>query len=489
MPRSAPAAKDRRCTLHDYCDCTLLKRGSVQLRDYITLLRRSWLLIVACAAIGASAGAIIALSTPTMYRASTQLWISVSNTGAASDLAQSTSFARQAVTSYVQVVPTALVLDPVITELSLDLDSQGLASYVKASSSLNSRVITIEVANQDPSEAAQITNAVATSFAAVVETELERPAVDANDSKVRAEILSAANVPTSPSSPNTPLNIILGTLAGLAIGIIASLLRVVLDTRVHTLTDVEDTVDAPILGGIAFDPDAANRPLIVQAEPRDPRSEAFRRLRTNLQYIDFNSDVPSVVITSAAPSEGKSTTAANLALALAASGVRVALVDADLRKPRVADTFGIEGGVGLTDVLVGRVRLSEAIQPWNLGKLFLLPSGTLPPNPAEVLGSAAMSRTLAELRAAFDYIVLDAPPLLAVTDAAVLARLTSGAILVAASGRTRKPQLEGAAKALSSADARLLGVVMTKLPTRGPDSYGYGEYTYASTHPQAGGRN
>lgn len=452
------------------------------LRDYITLLRRSWLVIVACTIVGGSLGAISALTTPTTYHASTQLWISVSNTGAASDLAQSTNFARQAVASYVQVIPTAIVLDPVISELGLNGDSQQLASHVSATAPTDSRVITVAVSQREPSEAAQIANAIASSFASAVADELERPVGNATESKVRVEVLTPATVPTSPASPGLALDVALGVLIGLVLGIAIAVLRVVLDTRVHTIDDVEGMIDAPILGGIAFDPDAADRPLIVQAEPRDPRSEAFRRLRTNLQFIDFEGNVPAIVVTSAAPAEGKSTTAANLALALAASGARVALIDADLRKPRVADTFGIEGAIGLSDVLVGRVRLSDALQPWSLGKLFLLASGTLPPNPAEALGSAAMSRTLEELRAAFDYIVLDAPPLLAVTDAAVLTRLASGAVLVAASGSTRKPQLSSAVKALTSADARLLGVVLTKLPTRGPDSYGYGEYTYASTH-------
>jgi len=162
--------------------------------------------------------------------------------------------------------------------------------------------------------------------------------------------------------------------------------------------------------------------------------------------------------------------------------MRVALVDADLRKPRVADNFHIEGGVGLSDVLAGRVPLSGAIQPWGRSKLFLLPAGTLPPNPAEILGSRAMWQTLEEMRRAFDYIIIDAPPLLAVTDAAVVSRLTTGAILVAASGSTRKPQLTAAVKTIESADAKLLGVIITKLPTKGPDATAYGQYTYGVMH-------
>lgn len=454
----------------------------MQLRDYVALLRRSWLLVLACTVIGGSVGAAAAFLSPTLYQSSTQLYVSVRNTGAAGDLAQSTAYARQAVTSYVRVIPTAIVLEPVIADLGLDIGPRQLAAQVSATAPLNTQLITLTVTDENPSRAAQLANAIGERFAEAVATELEAPTGAEAEGKVRVENIASAKVPTEPSSPNLRLDLALGLLIGSAVGVGLAALRSVLDTRVHTVADVEAIVDAPILGGIPFDPDSAKRPLVVQAAPRDPRSEAFRRVRTNVQFLNIDSGTPSYVITSSAPAEGKSTTAANLALTIAETGMRVALIDADLRKPRLADNFNIEGGVGLSDVLARRVPLSAAIQPWGRSKLFLLPAGTLPPNPAELLGSMAMWQTLEELRRAFDYIIIDAPPLLAVTDAAVVSRLTTGAILVAASGWTRKPQLAGALKAIESADAKLLGVIITKLPTKGPDSTAYSQYTYGVTH-------
>lgn len=458
----------------------------MQLTDYLAVLRRNWLLIVACTVIGGALGTIAAVLTPMSYQASTSMYVAVRNTGAASDLALSTNYARQAVTSFVQVVPTAVVLDPVISELDLDTSPRQLAEQVKASSPLNTQTITITVTDPDPTHAAQLANAIAQSFATVVATELERPTGGETVGKVRVEVTSPARVPTAPSAPNVPLNITLGVLLGLALGVGVAVLRTVLDTRVHTAEDVEESLDAPILGAIPFDADAAKRPLIVQAAPHEPGSEAFRRVRTNLQFLDLDPGAPVFVVTSAAPAEGKSTTTANIALALAETGARVAMVDGDLRKPRLADNFHIEGGVGLSDVLAGRVELTDALQRWGSGKLFLLPAGTVPPNPAELLGSRAMATVLAELRSVFDFVLVDAPPLLAVTDAAVLARQATGAIFVAASGSTRKPQLENAVKSLAAVDARVLGAILTKVPTKGPDSAGYHAYTYAATH--AGGR-
>lgn len=460
----------------------------MQLTDFLAVLRRSWVALLACTIIGGSLGVAHALTTAARYDATIQLYVSVQGTGAAADLAQSSSFARQAVASYVDVVTTSLVLAPVIEQFDLEVTPRELGRRIAASSPLNSQVIEITVSDESPSRAAQLANAVGESLAVAVATELERPTGSSEESKVGVETLSAATVPTTPSAPNTPLSVALGLIAGLVTGVIVAILRVVLDNRIHTTKDVEGVLERPVVGGIIFDASAAERPLIVHASPRDPRAEAFRRLRTNLDFLALTARdggaTPTFVFTSAGPAEGKSTTTANTALALAETGARVALVDADLRKPRVADLFAVEGGVGLSDVLAGRVPLSSAVQQWGRGHLFLLPAGTLPPNPAELLGSPAMARTLGELGAAFDYVLIDAPPLLAVTDAAVAARSTTGAIMIAASGSTRKNHLESAAKALATADANLLGAVVTKLPTRGPDSYGYGQYTYGVTHAQ-----
>ncbi|MDF2576452.1 MAG: chromosome partitioning protein, partial [Agromyces sp.] len=196
----------------------------------------------------------------------------------------------------------------------------------------------------------------------------------------------------------------------------------------------------------------------------------------------------SYVITSSVPSEGKSTTTINLAIALADAGKRVALLDTDLRKPKVAEYLGIEGGAGLTDVLIGRARLSDVMLPWGNRSLYVLPAGKIPPNPSELLGSKSMRQLLEALERDVDIVLCDAPPLLPVTDAAILANATSGAILVVSAGHTNRHQLSGAVDALNTAGAHIAGVAMTMVPTRGPDSYaygyGYGSYGYGYAQAQ-----
>lgn len=456
----------------------------MELHDYIRILRKNWITILLLTLLGVGAAAAYSLVTTPKYESTTQLYVSVQSQAAATtDLVQGTNFARQIVTSYVDVVGTALVLDPVIDELDLDTTSTALAAQITATAPLNTVLINITATDSDPAMAAAIANAAGNSLADAVQTTLESGAgSDDQASPVQVTVVQPALVPTQPTSPNIPLNLALGALVGLALGVAAAVLRTVLDTRIHTVHDIEQLTDRPLLGGIAFDPDASKRPLLVHADPRSPRAESFRSLRTNLQFLNIDGGPRSFVISSAGPGEGKSTTTVNLALALAETGARVALLDGDLRLPTVATYLGIEGGVGMTDVLIGRVELADALQRWGTQNLFVLPSGPVPPNPSELLGSSAMDNVLAALTEHFDYVLIDAPPLLLVTDAAVLSRKTRGAILAVAAGRTRKAELEGAIRAIETASGAILGVVATMLPTKGPDSYSYGSYTYGYGH-------
>lgn len=452
------------------------------LRDVLAAIRRGWLLVVACMAIGAAAGTALAVLTPTTYKASVELYVAAETNGTPNGLIQGRSYVRQSLESFVDLVSSAVVVDPVIAQLGLSGNDDNVESRLSAENPPSTQTIVITATDAVPSEASQLANAVAESFTTVVEKQLQAPRGTEGVGLLRVETVSPARVPLEPSAPDYRLNLLLGLALGAGAGIILAIIRTIIDTRIHTAASVESILSAPILGGIPFDPDASKRPLIVQESPRDPRSEAFRRARTALQFVNLDGRAPVYVVTSANPGEGKSTTSANLALALAEDGSSVALVDADMRKPRTAQIFGIEGGAGLSTVLAGAAPLSALLQPYGSGRLFVLPAGAQPPNPAELVGSPTMEATLDTLRQAFDYVIVDCPPVLPVTDAAVLARFATGAILVAASGSTRKPQLADAAKALSAADVRLLGVILTKLPTRGPDTYGYGAYTYGMTH-------
>jgi receptor protein-tyrosine kinase len=219
-----------------------------------------------------------------------------------------------------------------------------------------------------------------------------------------------------------------------------------------------------------------------------PRTEAFRLLRTNLQFLDLDSQPRSLVITSAVAGEGKTTTATNLGIALAQAGRKVLLVDGDLRRPRVATMLGLDGAVGLTNVLVGNASIGDAIQVHEPTGLHFLATGAKPPNPTEILQSRLAADLLHTLEDTYDMVLIDAPPLLPVADAAVLSTITDGSLLVTRHGKTTRDQLREAIGRIDHVHGRLFGIVMNMIPRRSARSYYYYYYEDAAPAPR-GGKN
>lgn len=453
----------------------------MELRDYLRILHKYWILITAMTLLGVIAGAGVTVFMTPKYEASTQLYVSVRGEGqGVGDLAQGANVARQSVSTYAAIATTQSVLGPVIEELNLDTSASALASQIKASAPANQSLVKLTVTGADAQQAANIANSLGKSLKTIVENDLEASTVEGNPSLVSLNTVQPAVASSSPFTPRIPLYIAMGALAGLVLGIAIAILKFTLDTRIHSLHDVELVTDVPMLGGITYDSDASKRPLIVKSDPRNPRAESFRTLRTNLQFLTVNDSdqkhAHAFVISSASASEGKTTTAANLSLALAETGSRVLLIDADLRLPAIDKYMGIEGGVGLTDILIGKVEVADVLQRWGRDELYVLPSGKIPPNPSELLGSRAMDELLEVAGEYFDYVIIDSPPILLVTDAAVVGKRTNGVLLVAASASTRKQSLAAALNSLQAAGGVVRGIVMTMLPMKGPDSYAYGAY-------------
>ena len=462
------------------------KADPVELRDYIRILQKSWVLIAVLLFIGIGAAAGYSIVQTPKYSSSAKVFVSTSGGSTVSDLQQGNTFTQQRVKTYADLTTTPIVLLPVINELGLNLSSTELANTITASAPLDTTLIEISVTNVDAALSAEIATAVSENLAKAVNNIETASTTPGAESPVKLTLVQHAEVPQVPVSPNVPLNIALGALLGLALGVGLAVLKEVLDNRIRNERDIELLSDAPILGGIVFDPKATERPLIVHDDPRSPRAESFRTLRTNLQFLDVNRENRSFVITSSIQGEGKSTTVANLAITLADAGARVLLIDADLRRPRLHEYLGLEGAVGLTDLLIGRAEPSDVIQPWGKGDLFVLPAGKIPPNPSELLGSEALVTLLAEFNRAFDIVLFDSAPLLPVTDGAILARLVGGTIVVCAAGKTHKGQLKGALANLANVDTPVSGIVITMLPTKGPDAYGYGRYGYSYGYGDTG---
>lgn len=448
--------------------------AGMDLRDYVRILRHRWLLVAAATVLGVIAAAVpVAFMTPT-YEAHTQLYVSVrSDAGETGDLVQGNSFAKEVVSSYTDIIGTSVVLDPVISELGLNTTVAELRNDVKTSTPDGSVLIDITVADTDPQQAELIAAAISRSLTRAVQNRLEPKRAD-GQSSVSLTTTQEAQTADEPVSPRASLLLPAGLLLGLLCGIGIAVLTAVFDTRVRSARDVRQLTDIPVIGRIPRDSVIANDPLVVRASKHGPTAEAFRALRTNLDFLGVGSRSRIFVITSSSLGEGKSITAVNLSIILAESGLRVALVDCDLRRPKIAEYLGIEGAAGLTDVLVGRAEIADVLQPWGEHGLNALPAGHIPPNPSELLGSQAMDTVLQELDDDFDYVILDAPPTLAVTDSAVVGTKAAGIIMVAAAGSTKKPALDESIRTHQALGARVAGVVVTMLHPKGEDLYSYG---------------
>ncbi len=308
-------------------------------------------------------------------------------------------------------------------------------------------------------------------------------------------IIDRAVVPVSPVKPKKKMNLMLGAVIGLMLGLGLAFVMEYMDTSVRSIEDVEalglhlmGTIPViraahkdgrPEGGGARLDEETrqVEARLVTHLRPKSPISESYRSLRTSIQFARSDAPVRTVLVSSAGPKEGKSTTVANLAITMAQLNTRTLLVDADLRRPILHKLFGVPRDVGLTNLLVGRASLAEVLVPTPVANLTLVPAGVLPPNPSELLGSQQMKECLEQFRQRFDVVLIDSPPVIAVTDASLLARLVDGVLLVVNSGSTNREALLRAKELLEQVQAPVLGVLLNNItPTNMYGSYYYYYY-------------
>jgi succinoglycan biosynthesis transport protein ExoP len=290
-------------------------------------------------------------------------------------------------------------------------------------------------------------------------------------------IVDLATPPLRPSKPNMLVNLALAAMLGLGLGVLAALVLEALDETLATPDDVERKLGFSVLGVTPF-LDKGETPLGALADIRSGFSEAYYSLRTALQFSTPDGAPSSLLVTSARPAEGKSTTAYAIALNLARVGKRVLLVDGDLRNPSMHRVVGVENERGMSNLLSGSADLAGVVRPTSQENLFFIPCGPLPPNPAELWGGDRLRHFLAETRNNFDHVVIDGPPVLGFADSPLLAAAVNGVLFALESRGTRRGQARGALKRLQVGRAHLLGVVLTKFSTKSA-AYNYGGYDYA----------
>lgn len=433
-------------------------------KKYGQAFRRFWYVVVIGTIVGAIAGyGLSQLATP-VYTATSSLYFSLSFAGTATDLSQGATYTQNQMLSFAQLAESPAVLQPVIDDLNLAETPAQLASAITVSTPQNTVILQIAVADTSPKQAAAIANAVAANLSSTVEQIAPKSATDRATVTVR--VIAHAAVPDAASSPNTRLNVLSGLLLGLIIGALIVVLRETFDTRVHNAETAVEVAKAPLVGSIPRER-GSHPGLVLVESPLSVGSEAFRQLRSNLEFVTLGSPNRAIVVTSSVPGEGKSVISANVALALAETGQRVLLIDADLRRPMIATYTGLAGGAGLTSVLAGRAEFEEVVQRWGEGELSVLASGPIPPNPSELLSSRKMADLLARLRTEYDTVVIDTAPLGSVADASILARQVDGALVVVDRTQVRRQQLAQTIDSLEKSGAAVLGIVLNRIHTRG----------------------
>lgn len=460
----------------------------LDLNGFRRAIAHHWKAVGACAALGLAAASAWTLVQPKLYTAQA---IGIVYTGSSSDISQgiqSDSFAKSKATQYQVLAQNRVVLDNALESAKL-----APGGSVSVAVPLDTSQLQVRVVRDNPQDAAKLADAFVASLGDAVR-DVENGDVAGTGSKgnsvVQIRPFVEAKVPTSPSSPRVKLALLAGLLVGTLLGIAFAIVRQIIDRRIRSVQVLEDEFGVSVLGTIPVHTRPAGQRRLSEDAIRgsgrndDSRArEAFKELRTNLQFMNPDHPPRIIAVSSPLPSEGKSTVALNLAVTLAVQGESVTLVDGDLRRPTVAKSFGFIEGVGLTDVIVGNAAIAEVIQevPETPG-LRVLGCGPVPPNPSEILASERLGQVMAEL-ARDGMVIIDSPPLIPVTDAAILAARFDGCLLVVQAGHTTTDQLSKAISIVSKVNGRILGAVLNQVPS-GPGAYGYqyyGHYYYYSS--------
>ncbi|UTT69583.1 polysaccharide biosynthesis tyrosine autokinase [Arthrobacter sp. DNA4] len=468
-------------------------------RGYVRVARLYWRSIAVITIVVTAVVTLWGALQPRIYAAESSALVLTVGSENVNTLLTGDALAKSKIKNYESIAESRLIADQVIASVGLNTTADALLPTIAVNVPVETAEIRITATSPDPVVAQRTADAWISELAKQVQ--LLESSVTAGQAPspalpVGLVPLDKAARPVAPISPNIQLALLLGAAAGLLLAYATALLRHHLDRRLRSSSEIERLFEVPVIGTLPFDPDISDTLKVLGTERHELQRtevqnrafiEALRSLRTNLRFLDIDHRPRIILVTSPMTSEGKSTVAGNLAVTMAATGEPVVVVDGDLRRPRIAGAFNLVPGVGVTNVLSGQAKLVDVIQaPTVLSNLSILGSGPFPPNPSELLGTNAMKQLLTTL-AAGATVLIDAPPLLPVTDAAVLSRAADGVIVVVRAGQTTRDELERSLKILHTVKASVLGVIFNCVPTKGVDAYAYYGSYMAAPHTSSSG--
>lgn len=447
------------------------------IHDYLLALRRLWFVIVGLAVVGALAAYGYSQTLTAQYRAQASVMIIPARGDNTSELVQGSNYVQNLVQTYAVLATSPTVLEPVIESVGLNDTASRLARRVDVSAPLNTVVIEIGVTDQDPAAAKQTADAIAAELAVAV-GDLS-PAGSDGRPAVRVETISPAQQPSVPISPNTRQNMVLGAGVGVVIGVAIALIRRRYGSRLTKPSDIGEITEVPVIGEVVRASGNRSLPASVLAASDGRAAESMRQLAASLKFFEVDDPRRVILLTSAASSEGKSSTSLALALTLAEIGHKVLYLEADLRRPSAAAFTQLEASVGLTTVLIGDATFDQAVQNWGHPNLSVLTSGSVPPNPGELIASGQLHSIIEEARSAFEYVIVDTAPVLSVSDALWLADEVDAVLFVVRSGTTRPDALHRAISTMRGSKQSHLGIVLNDVRRADRSPY-YTEDTHRS---------
>ena len=449
----------------------------IDIRELIQIIRkRIWVIISFTLIAIFLSGIVSVLFLDEVYESSTTLIVSKQSDGNNNDLQISDiNLARNLVDTYSVIIKSNRVLESVLSDLNLNMTLGNLKSKINVSAEGNTEIIRIKVEDTIPERAKDIANSLANVFIREVNLLLKMENV---------QVIDTARLPNSPIRPRVFMNIAIAGMLGLMIGLGLVLLIEYLDNTIKTPEDVLKHMQLSVIGSIPdFNGDTSKGKnkkrttrLIGSPSIKAPVTEAYKTLRTNIQYSNLDNNLKVILVTSSTQSEGKTSTSSNLAISMAQSDKKVLLIDCDFRRSNVHKVFHILNVKGLTNVLAENLDYHEILNSVGLPNLDILTSGPKPPNPSEILGSTRMEAFIKKVSEEYDVIILDAPPILPVADSMVLSRLADGIILVTEYGKTTYETAMRAKESVEKVGAKILGTVINSIPI---DAKGGGYYYYS----------
>ncbi len=430
----------------------------MELKDYLRLLRRSWWLLVLCTAVGGFGAYTATQRQAEVYGSSLVFYLSDAQGRPVNPLIAQTSQNRFA--SYATLVTNRAALVQVAR-------TSGVSGFGASAASIPGTIfLRLSTTASSAEQALAVAQAYATEFPSFV-TDFEGGADGGTETSLR--VLEPPRLQPALISPDEQRNLLLGLALGLVVGVSLLLVREALDNKVRDVDELERLTDVGVAAAVPFE--FRGEQLVTERRPRSRRAEAVRLVRTNVQFSGIGGPLRTLVVTSGGPGEGKTSVATDLAVAYAQAGQRVLLVDADLRKPRVAEIFDMDEGPGVTNVLVGDVSLDEALQPYGDGHVMVLTSGTRPAKPSELLSSDKMGELLGRLRERADLVIIDTAPILPVADTTAMLVHIDAVLLVVRVGTTTRTQLKTTLTRLRSVETRVIGLVANGAATEKGDGY------------------